>query len=86
MLARTIYLKFNSTNNNKESNQMSRSSNLYFIYENIEFGSFMLIIFWFAQILGLEYYFSIGYFLLSLLLLAYSLYQSLKEFNSKIKK
>ena len=85
LLARTIYLKFNLTNSKKESNQMSRSSKLYFIYENIEFGSFMLIIFWFSQILDLEYYFSIGYFLLSLLLLAYSLYTSFKDFNSKIK-
>ena len=85
LLARTIYLKFNLTNNKKESNQMSRSSKLYFIYENIEFGSFMLIIFWVSQVLDLEYYFSIGYFLLSLLLLVYSLYTSFKDFNSKIK-
>ena len=83
LLARTVYLKFNLTNNNKESNQMSRSSKLYFIYENIEFGSFMLIIFWFSQILGLEYYFSFGYFSVSILLLVYSLYTSFKEFNSQ---
>ena len=86
LLARTIYLKFKSTNNNQESSQMSRSSDLYFIYENIEFGSFMLIILWLSQLVACEYYFSLGYFMLSLALLAYSLYQSLKEFNSKIEK
>lgn len=85
LLARTIYLKFNLTKKEIESSKMSRSSNLYFIYENIEFGSFMLIIFCVSQYLDTVYYFLIAYFTLSVLLLLYSLYTSFKNFNSSTK-
>ena len=82
LLARTIYLKYNLTNKKNKIREMSRSSNLYIVYENIEFGSFMLIIFFVTQILNLEYYFSLAYFSLSFLLLSYSLFTSLKNFKS----
>lgn len=81
ILARTIYLKYNLTNEEKNS-QMSRSSNLYIIYENIEFGSFMLIIFLIALFLNQTYLFVCLYFILSFALLSYSLYKSFKNFNN----
>jgi len=83
ILARTIYLKYNLTKSSTNTNEMSRSSKLYYFYENIEFGSFMLIIFFVSQKLDLVYCFLLSYFFLSLLLLIYSLYTSFKEFNSK---
>ena len=80
LLARVIYLKYNNClKYDHKSSSFNRTNKLYFIYENIEFGSFMLIIFMIFNCINFINIFILMYFTLSLLLLFYSLFKSFKN-------
>lgn len=85
LLARVIFLKYTLTHRSRVEKNMTRKNRLYHIYENIEFGSLMLIIFLIFKISNVAFYFTFFYALLSVMLVVYSMYQSFRDFNVKYK-
>lgn len=83
LLARVIFLKFTLTSNSVSANNMTRKSTLYNVYENIEFGSLMLIIFVLAQLTDFTEAFVVSYTLLSIVLFAYAIFHSCRDINKK---
>jgi phosphatidylglycerophosphate synthase len=83
LLARVIFLKYTLTSNPGVAKHMTRKSIFYQVYENIEFGSLMLIIFGIAQFTEFTKAFLASYTLLSILLFAYAILQSFRDMNKK---